>query len=321
MAIPDCGTFQYSVKPKMQKLGGDGWVGRATSLRDSSEHPGLAGARPHFRLSKGSISLRPTEFALSRWTNKHFREWPSTPSPLSLQVGDAMGLALQDEDVLHLARSGTGDLGVSLLRDEKLVLALGAVFLVPLGAELKLANDPRMQNPLQYEIAADLRRAETHVVWINSEEGDLASWKLKLESVPVGHHLMVVVREAGYALTNEIFRIAPEGWPRKSFHSVDFSIANEKAWRESLEPFAGGPPKDPYVSVWIRGNQIRLHEGQEEIFESYFLRLERYFWYYDIPGKDAILAIAQLSPKLPKDAVVRSLEPFLALGRMTIGGS
>jgi hypothetical protein len=222
-----------------------------------------------------------------------------------------VSLALKDGDALWLRRSGTGDLGICVARDKKVVLALGAVFSMPLGAEVKLANDPRMQDPFLYEIAATLQLQDTKVAWIDPAKGDFASWKAMLESIPVGRHLIVVVREPGYALANEIVsKIDPRGWPSCSFTSADPSYADEKAWREALGPLAGGPPKDPYILISIRGQEIRLQEGQEGFFDSYFLRLGRYFQ-RGVPGHEAMLAIAQLSPGLTKDTLVQSLELFL----------
>ena len=312
MAIPFCGTFEYRVNLKRAKAAlTSAWVGRAISTRDPSIHPGLAGARPRLRLSDGTVTLQRAESALSRWTNKHFREWGLPPSRVSFQVGDAVSLALTDGDLLWLRRSSTGDLGISILRDEKLVLAVGAVFDLPMGDEVKLANDPRMQDPFQYEIAAALQWPDTKVARIDSAKGDLASWKERLERIPLGGHLIIALREPGFSVEDAIDSdICPRGWPSCSFTSVDPGCADEKAWRQALEPFAGGPPKDPCISVVIRGNEICLREGQEELFGSYFVRLERYFQ-RGIPGREAILGIAQLSSRLTKDTFVQSLEPFL----------
>jgi hypothetical protein len=52
---------------------------------------------------------------------------------MSFPAGDALLQALQGGDSLHLARTSAGGVGVSLLRANRLILALGAATAVPLG--------------------------------------------------------------------------------------------------------------------------------------------------------------------------------------------
>ena len=246
-------------------------------MYDSSDYPGLAGALPHFQLSNGSVTLRPHESDRSHLANRYLRERRWSPSQLAFQVGEALELTLQQGDTLLLSYSETCDFGISLLRDDKLVLALGDVFTMPLGTEVKLANDPRMRHHrLWHEIAVGLRNPNTRLVWIHPQDGDLASWKARLEGYSTGHHLIVAVREPGHELRTAIRKILPKG-SSFSLTSVNPSFADEKAWRATLDTVAGGPPNDPYVSVYIRGRETHLREGQKAYSESYLLHLARYF--------------------------------------------
>ena len=52
---------------------------------------------------------------------------------VSFLVGDALFHAMREGDALHLARSWEGGIGISLIRTDRLVLALGAVTVTPLG--------------------------------------------------------------------------------------------------------------------------------------------------------------------------------------------
>jgi hypothetical protein len=58
----------------------------------------------------------------------------------SFPVGDAVSLAARAGDRLYVARGGTGDIGLSLLRGQRLVLAVGAVSEVPLGEGVQAAH-------------------------------------------------------------------------------------------------------------------------------------------------------------------------------------
>lgn len=58
----------------------------------------------------------------------------------SFPVGDVVFRVAQAGDVLNLVRTGSGDLGLSILREDRAVLALGAIAAVPLGAHLRVAN-------------------------------------------------------------------------------------------------------------------------------------------------------------------------------------
>jgi hypothetical protein len=51
--------------------------------------------------------------------------------------------ALQDGDILYCHHSGTGEQGMSLLRDGKLVVALGAIIGLPLGTGISVREGPQ----------------------------------------------------------------------------------------------------------------------------------------------------------------------------------
>ncbi len=58
----------------------------------------------------------------------------------SFPVGDAVAFAAQSGDTLSLVCTHTGDLGLSVVRDGELVLALGAIAQVQLGTNIKASN-------------------------------------------------------------------------------------------------------------------------------------------------------------------------------------
>ena len=61
----------------------------------------------------------------------------------SFAIGDAVPLAARPGDQLYVVRTGGGGIGLSLLRENRLVLAIGAVRAVPLGMNVNIIIGPR----------------------------------------------------------------------------------------------------------------------------------------------------------------------------------
>jgi hypothetical protein len=64
----------------------------------------------------------------------------------SFWIGDSVPLAACPGDRLHLIRTGCGGIGLSLLREKRLILAIGAVRAVPLGANIDVIVGPERQD-------------------------------------------------------------------------------------------------------------------------------------------------------------------------------
>ena len=61
----------------------------------------------------------------------------------SFGIGDAVPLSARPGDQLYVLRTGSGGIGLSLLRENRLVLAIGAVTAVPLGMNVAVTMGPR----------------------------------------------------------------------------------------------------------------------------------------------------------------------------------
>ena len=61
----------------------------------------------------------------------------------SFAIGDAVPLSARPGDQLYVVRTGSGGIGLSLLRENRLVLAIGAVTAVPLGVNIEVSIGPR----------------------------------------------------------------------------------------------------------------------------------------------------------------------------------
>jgi len=61
----------------------------------------------------------------------------------SFAIGDAVSLSARPGDQLYVVRTGCGGIGISLLRENRLVLAIGAVTAVPLGINVDIVISPK----------------------------------------------------------------------------------------------------------------------------------------------------------------------------------
>jgi hypothetical protein len=60
----------------------------------------------------------------------------------SFRIGSAVPLLAQPGDRLYTIRTGSGGIGLSLVRDQRLVLVIGAVTAVPLGTDVLAIQRP-----------------------------------------------------------------------------------------------------------------------------------------------------------------------------------
>src|ERR1700674_4229342 len=136
MVMPLCGTFRYAgVVPAdglrsrrwtLQDASGASATGRRNALFDNR----LVGLQPTLEILDGQLGLT----ASSRERAQVFSA--------SLQVDAALIEVCRSGDVLHLVRTGTADIGVSVVRARQLIFALGAVTAVPIGEGIFVQGGP-----------------------------------------------------------------------------------------------------------------------------------------------------------------------------------
>lgn len=129
--IHPSGTFDYvgrvrDFEPPISELT---FAGRAAQERDM-----LVGLSPTIVFSGTHVSLSGS----NEETAKIFL--------ISYPIGDAPLLAIKPDDTVYLVRDLEAHFGFSILRGDQLVLALGAVSIVPLGGDLRVVRGPS-RNP------------------------------------------------------------------------------------------------------------------------------------------------------------------------------
>lgn len=127
MVIHHSGTFDYEADFTEESFGKSEILlqGTDTTGRDADR---LVGLRPKLRFSEDRLVVFTSE--------KH----RASVRHASCLIGDAVNLTARPNDRLYLSRTGTGDIGLSVLRQQNLIIAIGAVTAVPLGGELQVVH-------------------------------------------------------------------------------------------------------------------------------------------------------------------------------------
>jgi len=143
--MPPCGTFHYfTVVPEggaqtgpWQMQSSEAFAPAGSSLQDNR----LVGWNPllHITDAGSTPNPGPTRPAVSR---SEFRfeatdKKNAQTASFSCYLDRVLVHALRPGDILHMARSDCGGLGVSALRQESLIFAAGAISIVPLGPTIQ----------------------------------------------------------------------------------------------------------------------------------------------------------------------------------------
>lgn len=141
MAMPLCGTFHYCGTVPDDKADRESGAWRLQELllppsQSSSDYDQLrdnrlVGLQPTLRVRGG-------EFVLTANRNDRAQVESAT-----LSLSSTLADTFQGGDVLTLVRSNNASIGLSLLRSDVLVWAVGAVTIVPIGRVLRISGGPK----------------------------------------------------------------------------------------------------------------------------------------------------------------------------------
>lgn len=163
MALPLAGTFDYV--GTLPPFGTPPWtmdLQTAADRRDPS-HPSLFG--PRARLVVEEAGLTPNAgYHRGVWRPEVLRlRFKLTTGGAYVPVGGAtfhvdrgLAKAFRPGDLLHLSRTSCGGLGLSVLRSDRLIVAVGAIRAVPLGRDVSA----RFPNDLVSEVEAAFHRSD-----------------------------------------------------------------------------------------------------------------------------------------------------------------
>ena len=138
MVMPVSGTFDYTfVVPSGSRSGSRRMKGTLTAK------PGWHDRR---RLLGRSAILEAVEYQKEAWqlysrlTLTAGNKWTATARSFAFSVDRALIVMLRQDDVLNISRTACAGLGLSVLREGRLVAAAGAVSAVPLGPDVSVRH-------------------------------------------------------------------------------------------------------------------------------------------------------------------------------------
>jgi hypothetical protein len=124
MAIPRSFTFEYVAEFSKEGFSDSEIVLHGADSSGENEVR-LVGLNPMIRFWNGRLVLVASGKDKSSVRNTSF------------PIGDAVNLAARPGDQLYLILTGSAGIGLSLLRQQRLILAIGAVAEVPLGRDIQ----------------------------------------------------------------------------------------------------------------------------------------------------------------------------------------
>ena len=118
------GTFEYQAEFTAEGFSSSDIVLHGTDRRGGNKDC-LLGSNPKIRFWNERLVLIASEQSKANVRN------------VSFPIGDAVCTTARAGDRLYLTRTGAGGIGMSLLRQQKLILATGAITAVPLGPDIQ----------------------------------------------------------------------------------------------------------------------------------------------------------------------------------------
>lgn len=169
MTIPASGTFDYEADFTEESFG-DSNIVLMSSDRGRRGDRRLVGLHPKLRFSQDRLVI---------FTNE---TRGATVRHASFLVGDAVSLVAQLGDRLYVSRTGAGAMGISVLRRERLILAIGAVTAIPLGEGFQVVagSDGSWEKPSS-NTWLDFSVDAKHLIMRGREFSDLGKYYLYVE--------------------------------------------------------------------------------------------------------------------------------------------
>lgn len=251
MAIPLAGCFHYTTVIREQSAGA--WRGRAQPAPDDSRHPGLAGDQPEIALVEGVVTLTRMESESSLRNNPHYQRF-RVPSPLvKFRIGEALERVVRPGDTLSVFRFGTGDLGATLLREERLLIGLGFIGSRP-APHVIIEEDPRAQEVMLYDIVRALDDPEVTVCWLDVADPDLEAKVRAFEESQAPRQVVALAgrdEDGRRALSDRLFGHPGRHYPWLRSRRTEFvqpRFRTQREWTEYLRSL----PKTRPADLWIR---------------------------------------------------------------------
>jgi hypothetical protein len=190
MAMPLCGTFHYVAALP------DGFEKSRTPIRARDESGPTNSCYPDPLLGSRLVGFAPSiEVCGHRIVITASSRERAEVSAASFAMDPELIAVLRGGDVIRVVREKTGDVGVAVLRDERLRVAIGAVSALPLGEDVSVGGGPEADGYVAVRVGAhtaQLRQGEP----VPMGDYELQVVRPTVDGIP-GHRESVAVCRAG----------------------------------------------------------------------------------------------------------------------------
>ena len=167
--IQPSGTFEYGAEFTAESFRASDIVVQGAAM-ESTYDVRLVGQCPMIRFWNDRVVI-----VSSEKTNSSVRN-------ASFPLGNAVALAASPGDRLYVVRTGCGGIGLSLLRNEQLLLAIGAVTAVPLGNDVQVIKMPYRRDSLARHTWLECKVGREHVKLNERGISDIGNYQIYIES-------------------------------------------------------------------------------------------------------------------------------------------
>lgn len=306
MAIPLVGQFFYQTT--LERIGGKTWGGRALPRVDRSKHPGLAGDAPGVRLADGAIELTCTDRDLSEVADTHWR----TTEParrVSFPVGSALDAVAADGDVLRVYRGATTDLAATIVRDSRLVIALGAIARHEFHEGIVIEEDPRADEMKLYPLRPLLDDPATTLVWLDANDPRVhEELEARLDTPTPGRILAIagLDEEQRRRLNMRLPELTfPSRHTSTDFVQIGARFSSVEQWVAYIRGLPATRPNDLHIRFTVNGADVIVREGDDAFHAPWHLVVTKVRT-WGIPGEGSKLAIARAHDALTREMLIES---------------
>jgi len=210
-------------------------------------------------------------------------------------VGDTLEAVLEDGDRLRVCRGGTADLGITVFRGGRFMLALGAVGHMGLGAGIALEEDPRAAEVDLYWLASIVDPPDTTLVWLDRSSSDFESRFEACQHGPMNVRVILAVKDADDLTRkrlNDLMVLGTLSTASCYCEYIDSRFQNGTEWAAYLRGLPKTRPKDLFIRITVDGVTSTVREGEYAFTQPWHLYVARVFT-PGIPGELSQLAIAR----------------------------
>jgi hypothetical protein len=267
MAISSRGCFDYRATLHADGLGA--WIGTAADDR----HVSLVGPRP-------SVVLRRARLTLTRHRNVDAGE--ALAAAAHVDVGHAPEAVLRNGDLLACRRDAATEITLSLIRDGRLRLHLGASAIMG-DTRLAIEHDPRVEDAVLAREIRYISKPESAIYWLDPSRPDDLEARLREIGAPApGVKLRAIVaRTDDPALRLDLNRRTMQPGRYRDGAAV-FLTASERfatldAWLEHGRSLPTERPADLWLRVSIDGVEQRIPQGRTTTIGDWLVHVHRVY--------------------------------------------